>query len=585
MQFDHSFDIIIPQQSTNLAIGGSGALVLPTGTTAQRPGSPTAGMIRYNQDNLKVETYESGGWLPLATPIQRAVRVASAPGVPINLSAPGTTIDGVTMSAGDRVLVWQQASAAANGIYVWNGAAVPMTRAPDQTSDWSSTVPGRLVYVLEGNSYANFQFQSNAPTTGTFDVTQMIWASDAYFIGEMLLGDSATPARATSSVITQQRVFTLIDTVAFQRIWRYTPTGSNLNCGIELVVGDNDSFDSPTNHWWDISARGEFEGIQIVRRTGAVYEPKLFINQTGGLTIGSGGALTGGSIGTDYATQNGVDLYVNGTSALRVSTGTTAQRPASPTDGMFRYNTDHHAFEGYSSPYGITPLSLAVQRTITSDHRVWLVDDFVNTPVPITTARVGNLGWVVVGAGTHSVITAEDNHPGIIQLSTNTTVNNIARIQLGAAQTTGVITADQVAYFCWIIRIPSIVAVAVRFGIGQDLASNTFGTNSVMFYFSPATAPTSPNWQFATRAASVTTNRPSTIAVAANTWYMLEAFYDGTTWTPYINGNSAGMTPISTTMPSTSVNVGSFLSNTTGTSKTLQIDYFSLISRELSPRY
>lgn len=49
----------------------------------------------------------------------------------LNLSSPGSTIDGVTMSAGDRVLVRAQTSQPENGIYVWNGAAVAATRAAD----------------------------------------------------------------------------------------------------------------------------------------------------------------------------------------------------------------------------------------------------------------------------------------------------------------------------------------------------------------------------------------------------------------------------------------------------------------------
>lgn len=49
----------------------------------------------------------------------------------INLSSPGATIDGITMVSGDRVLVRAQTTANQNGIYVWNGSAVAMTRALD----------------------------------------------------------------------------------------------------------------------------------------------------------------------------------------------------------------------------------------------------------------------------------------------------------------------------------------------------------------------------------------------------------------------------------------------------------------------
>jgi hypothetical protein len=41
------------------------ALALPSGTSGQQPGSPVAGMIRYNSTISKVEYYNGSAWLPL----------------------------------------------------------------------------------------------------------------------------------------------------------------------------------------------------------------------------------------------------------------------------------------------------------------------------------------------------------------------------------------------------------------------------------------------------------------------------------------------------------------------------------------
>lgn len=49
----------------------------------------------------------------------------------VSIASPGASIDGITMSANDRVLVRAQTSASENGIYIWNGAATPMTRSAD----------------------------------------------------------------------------------------------------------------------------------------------------------------------------------------------------------------------------------------------------------------------------------------------------------------------------------------------------------------------------------------------------------------------------------------------------------------------
>lgn len=68
----------------------------------------------------------------------------------LNLAAPGATIDGVTMVAGDRVLVRAQSSAPENGIYIWNGAATPMTRALDSST--SAELEQAVLTVEEGTS-------------------------------------------------------------------------------------------------------------------------------------------------------------------------------------------------------------------------------------------------------------------------------------------------------------------------------------------------------------------------------------------------------------------------------------------------
>jgi hypothetical protein len=66
----------------------------------------------------------------------------------INLSSPGATIDGVTLSVGDRVLVKAQTTQSQNGIYVFNGASTPMTRAADANT--ADELEQAVVTVEEG---------------------------------------------------------------------------------------------------------------------------------------------------------------------------------------------------------------------------------------------------------------------------------------------------------------------------------------------------------------------------------------------------------------------------------------------------
>lgn len=68
----------------------------------------------------------------------------------VTLSAPGATINGVTMATNDRFLASLQTTGTENGIYVWNGAAVAATRAAD--ADSSGEMVGAAVYVTEGTT-------------------------------------------------------------------------------------------------------------------------------------------------------------------------------------------------------------------------------------------------------------------------------------------------------------------------------------------------------------------------------------------------------------------------------------------------
>jgi len=77
-----------------------------------------------------------------------SVRVATQSN--LNLASPGASIDGVSLSAGDRVLVRAQSAGAENGIYIWNGAATPATRAPDCST--AAELEQAVTTVEEGTS-------------------------------------------------------------------------------------------------------------------------------------------------------------------------------------------------------------------------------------------------------------------------------------------------------------------------------------------------------------------------------------------------------------------------------------------------
>lgn len=100
-----------------------------------------------------------------------SVRVATQANTTI--ASPGSTIDGITMATNDRVLVRAQSSAPENGIYIWNGAAVPMTRSLDAST--SAELEQAVTTVEEGTSAgATFRQTTINFTLGSGSVT---WTS------------------------------------------------------------------------------------------------------------------------------------------------------------------------------------------------------------------------------------------------------------------------------------------------------------------------------------------------------------------------------------------------------------------------
>lgn len=105
----------------------------------------------------------------------------------VNLASPGATIDGITMAANDRFLADQQTTASQNGIYVWNGAATPATRALDM--DTAAEVEQAVVGVEEGTSAGSTYRQTAVNVTlGTTNLAFTLFGTSAPAASESTAG-------------------------------------------------------------------------------------------------------------------------------------------------------------------------------------------------------------------------------------------------------------------------------------------------------------------------------------------------------------------------------------------------------------
>jgi len=91
----------------------------------------------------------------------------------LNLSSPGATIDAITMASQDRVLVRSQTTTSQNGIYIWNGAAVAMTRSLDAST--FAELEQAVLTVEEGTSAATTWRQDQI--NGTIDSSTISWVA------------------------------------------------------------------------------------------------------------------------------------------------------------------------------------------------------------------------------------------------------------------------------------------------------------------------------------------------------------------------------------------------------------------------
>lgn len=126
---------------------------------------------------------------------KQPVRVATTASVTIATALnAGDTLDGVTLAAGDRVLVKDQGTASQNGIYVVG--ATP-ARAADMDEDLE--VVGSVVYVVAGTANAGTTWavtNTTTPTVGTDAINWVSIAGGAIALDDLSDVTLTTPATA-----------------------------------------------------------------------------------------------------------------------------------------------------------------------------------------------------------------------------------------------------------------------------------------------------------------------------------------------------------------------------------------------------
>jgi hypothetical protein len=170
---------------------------------------------------------------------KNAVRAATTANITLSATQ---TIDGVAVIAGDRVLVKDQSSGAANGIYVV--AAGAWSRATDADSA-AELLPGSIVAVNEGTANGDkmFLLATNGPITlGTTSLTFSAYGASSGEIG--VAGAGLTKTGSTYDVVAGSTgTLTVaadavdVNTARVNRKWAGTiPTSSSTVDGLPITI-------------------------------------------------------------------------------------------------------------------------------------------------------------------------------------------------------------------------------------------------------------------------------------------------------------------------------------------------------------
>jgi len=260
--------------------------------------------------------------------IKQPVRVAAITNV--SLSSPGASIDGVSLSTGDRVLLTGQTAPAENGIRIWSGASSLLQRASDAASN-TDFVYGFKVYVREGTASGASYWTFTQSAAVTVDTTALTFAKDGAGSGEIVGTDfkpsgltGATQASryvgATTSGAPASGSFVVGDFIVDQSgfVWICTSAGTP---GTWTLAG----FHNPMTTTGDLIVGGS-SGTpsrlaassttgQVLTSNGAGVAP-TYQTPTGG----SGGGGTGGTGGSIVPIQTQTPSGV-GTIAFAVPSG------------------------------------------------------------------------------------------------------------------------------------------------------------------------------------------------------------------------------------------------------------------------
>jgi len=336
--------------ATTLHVSATDSLRLPSGTTAQRPGSPANGDIRYNSDDTTIEGYANGAWANLASGTQ--LKDADED-TTVNVE-PSSDLDEIHFSTAGNLRAKIADSTIELGVTAINTTASTITGL-STNGDITLTPNGTGKVAVSSNMEITGNLTVNGSTT-TID-SQTLVIEDPLI--QLAKNNSGGAANSFDQGLfmnrgSQDNVSLLWDESEDEFAFAVTS-------GEDGTTAGNVTIDSYANLQAGTGTFANVDGILGANTAAAATTTTL--NTSGAVVHNEAGAAVDFRVEGDSATHlifadgsedhvgiktssPAYDLDMSGsTDALRLPIGTTANRPTAAT-GIIRYNSTTGKYEG-----------------------------------------------------------------------------------------------------------------------------------------------------------------------------------------------------------------------------------------------
>ena len=385
-------------------INATSAMIIPAGTTAQRPVTGIAGMLRFNNTNASTEFYNGTSWKGVNADSTEwkydavTKRVNLVRGLPVKDTAFYNPVTRKFVFA-DRYTNTNSLGSdfpidAFNGKYTFKGTA---SQRQDTTQSGGPVT--MISYEVDndasiGNGYTSLQTTTVMNPKANQKAAQLLGISNTTIHAG---NDSVDIVMGVSNQVRNSGNGKSGSIIGMQNLVR-------ISNGVNNNTGDMYGFQNSMTRTGATAGRvtgnvygwyGTFSGF-ATKIDGSIYG--VYLNSVTGATAGKNYAFysnTGTNrfgdsvLVTNVGAVNPRAVFdINATSAMIVPTGTTAQRPAAPVQGMVRYNNTTNNAETY-----------------TGSQWIGIIRAAVNIAVPVLPNKGGaTISVVVTGATTGSVV-------------------------------------------------------------------------------------------------------------------------------------------------------------------------------------